>query len=89
LTEIKKVFHNFSFDRHVLANHGIKVQGFAGDTMHMARLWYAGLRGIGAYSLESLTHNLLQNRVGKKSMKVSLFSSLCCFRVYLIDVEEF
>lgn len=51
---IKKVWHNYSFDRHVLRNHGIDCQGFAGDTMHMARLWDSSRQGKG-YSLESLT----------------------------------
>lgn len=41
--DIKKVFHNFSFDRHVLNNEGIVVRGFAADTMHMARLWDTSL----------------------------------------------
>ena len=39
---IKKVWHNYSFDRAVLGNHDVNVQGFGGDTMHMARLWSAG-----------------------------------------------
>ena len=30
---IKKVWHNYGFDRHVLYNHGIDVTGFGGDTM--------------------------------------------------------
>lgn len=51
---IKKVWHNYSFDRHVLRNHGIDCQGFAADTMHMARLWDSSRQGKG-YSLESLT----------------------------------
>ena len=33
-----KCWHNYSFDRHILFNHGIDVKGFGGDTMHMARL---------------------------------------------------
>ena len=33
-----KCWHNYGFDRHVFFNHGIDVKGFAGDTMHMARL---------------------------------------------------
>jgi DNA polymerase-1 len=33
-----KCWHNYSFDRHILYNHGIDVKGFGGDTMHMARL---------------------------------------------------
>ena len=51
---IKKVWHNYSFDRHVLRNHGIDCRGFAADTMHMARLWDSSRQGKG-YSLESLT----------------------------------
>jgi hypothetical protein len=34
-----KVWHNYGFDRHVMMNEGIDCKGFAGDTMHMARLW--------------------------------------------------
>lgn len=43
-----KVWHNYSFDRHIFYNHRIDVQGmtsmidirlgFGGDTMHLARL---------------------------------------------------
>ena len=43
-----KVWHNYSFDRHIFYNHSIDVQGmtlmidirlgFGGDTMHLARL---------------------------------------------------
>ncbi|XAR56672.1 DNA-directed DNA polymerase [Bertholletia excelsa] len=36
---IKKVWHNYSFDNHVLENYGLKLSGFHADTMHMARLW--------------------------------------------------
>jgi DNA polymerase-1 len=50
-----KCWHNYSFDRHILYNHGIDVQGFGGDTMHMARLADPSrLR----YSLKALTQNL-------------------------------
>ena len=37
--------------------------------MHMGRLWNASRRGTSGYSLESLTHDLLVGRSGKKSMK--------------------
>lgn len=47
-TKIKKVWHNYSFDRHILHNIGINCQGFYGDTMHMARLWDTGL-GLGKF----------------------------------------
>ncbi|KAK9789941.1 hypothetical protein WJX73_004973 [Symbiochloris irregularis] len=52
---IRKVWHNYSFDRHVLANCGIECSGFAGDTMHMARLWDSARKGKSNYSLESLS----------------------------------
>ncbi|KAJ7554012.1 hypothetical protein O6H91_06G122400 [Diphasiastrum complanatum] len=53
---IKKVWHNFSFDRHILANHGIRVSGFHADTIHLARLWDSARKGAeGGYSLEALT----------------------------------
>lgn len=53
--DVKKVWHNYSFDRHVLGNMGVHCQGFAGDTMHMARLWDSSRRGTKSYSLASLT----------------------------------
>lgn len=36
--KMKKVWHNYGFDRHILGNHKINAKGFGGDTMHMARL---------------------------------------------------
>uniref|UniRef100_M4B1K4 DNA-directed DNA polymerase family A palm domain-containing protein n=1 Tax=Hyaloperonospora arabidopsidis (strain Emoy2) TaxID=559515 RepID=M4B1K4_HYAAE len=66
-TRYKKVWHNYSFDRHVLFNHGINVQGLGGDTMHMARLWNTARFQNGGYSLEALTADLLLQR--KKPMK--------------------
>ena len=57
---IKKVWHNYSFDRAVLWNHGIDARGFGGDTMHMARLWDSNrqAKGGGAgYSLASLSND--------------------------------
>ncbi|XP_057856787.2 DNA polymerase I B, chloroplastic/mitochondrial isoform X2 [Cryptomeria japonica] len=52
---IRKVLHNYSFDRHILGNHGINVCGFYADTMHLARLWNSARREEGGYSLEALT----------------------------------
>ncbi|KAG8386145.1 hypothetical protein BUALT_Bualt03G0118600 [Buddleja alternifolia] len=52
---IKKVWHNYSFDNHVIENYGLKVSGFFADTMHMARLWNSARRTEGGYSLEALT----------------------------------
>jgi DNA polymerase I-like protein with 3'-5' exonuclease and polymerase domains len=65
-----KVWHNYGFDRHVMWNEGIDVQGFGGDTMHMARLQDTSRAkyGTGAgFSLEALTDDLLDRR--KKPMK--------------------
>lgn len=53
--DIKKVWHNYSFDRHVFTNCGIRCKGFHGDTMHMARLWNSSRKGKSNYSLESLS----------------------------------
>ncbi|TKY46843.1 DNA polymerase I A [Spatholobus suberectus] len=54
-SSIKKVWHNYSFDCHVIQNYGFKVSGFHADTMHMARLWDSSRRWVGGYSLEALT----------------------------------
>ncbi|KAH9288195.1 hypothetical protein KI387_032312 [Taxus chinensis] len=54
-SSIRKVFHNYSFDMHVIGNHGINVRGFYADTMHLARLWNSARREEGGYSLEALT----------------------------------
>ncbi|CAK9150260.1 unnamed protein product [Ilex paraguariensis] len=78
-SSIRKVWHNYSFDNHVIENYGLKVSGFHADTMHMARLWDSSRRTDGGYSLEALTGDrsvmsdarLCPNEglVGKVSMK--------------------
>ncbi len=71
----KKVWHNYGFDRHVMENEGILCRGFAGDTMHMARLWDTSrdkaTGGGDGYSLESLTEMFFHDdrRFIKTSMK--------------------
>lgn len=50
-----KCWHNYSFDRHILFNHGIDVKGFGGDTMHMARLADPSRM---RYSLKELTREM-------------------------------
>lgn len=63
----RKVWHHYSFDKHVLFNHGIHTRGFAGDTMHMARLADSSRQ---RYSLEELVgHYLAGKGAGKNSMK--------------------
>lgn len=62
----KKVWHNYAFDRHVLANHGIVAEGFGGDSMHMARLENSALQ---RYSLQELCRVYLdENALEKHSM---------------------
>jgi len=39
----QKVFHNYSFERHVLARHGIRLRGLHADTLHLARLYDTSL----------------------------------------------
>lgn len=62
-TGIRKVWHHYAFDKHVLGNHGIQCNGFAGDTLHMARLYDSSRK---SYSLQSLTEDLLDS--AKKTM---------------------
>jgi DNA polymerase-1 len=64
---IYKVWHNYGFDRHILYNHKINVQGFGGDTMHMARLANPS-RGPGEYSLSSCSsyYNSLMSKIKNK-----------------------
>ncbi|KAE8680208.1 DNA polymerase I B [Hibiscus syriacus] len=77
---IKKVWHNYSFDSHVINNYGLELSGFHADTMHMARLWDSSRRTMGGYSLEALSgdKNVMERTklrreekelIGKTSMK--------------------
>ena len=67
----KKVWHNYGFDRHVMYNTNIDLGGFAGDTMHMARLEDSSRMkfggGGGGYSLAALTEDIVGQR--KRPMK--------------------
>jgi DNA polymerase I-like protein with 3'-5' exonuclease and polymerase domains len=77
--EHRKVWHNYGFDRHVLYNawegderRRINCKGFAGDTMHMARLWDTSLSKTsnnGGFSLEALSQLLLGPDHRKRPMK--------------------
>ncbi|CAN6277087.1 unnamed protein product [Urochloa humidicola] len=77
-SSIRKVWHNYSFDSHVIENYGIKISGFHADTMHLARLWDSSRRppDVG-YSLEVLTNDHMVmgvvpkelQKIGKQSMK--------------------
>lgn len=62
----QKVWHNYAFDRHMLANHGIFSSGFGGDTMHMARLVDSSRQ---RYSLQELCRSYLDEGIeDKRSM---------------------
>eukprot|EP00164_Ancoracysta_twista_P007968 GFYU01011427.1.p1 GENE.GFYU01011427.1~~GFYU01011427.1.p1 ORF type:complete len:941 (-),score=149.76 GFYU01011427.1:681-3503(-) len=63
---VLKVWHNYSFDRAVLHNHGIDVQGLGADTMHMARLHDAARKMEGGYGLEALSKLYLGEEGGVK-----------------------
>ena len=41
--DVQLVWHNYSFDAHILRNYGVEPNGLVGDTMHMARLWDSSL----------------------------------------------
>ncbi|KAK8966669.1 hypothetical protein KSP40_PGU014101 [Platanthera guangdongensis] len=70
--KIKKVWHNYSFDSHIIESHGIKLSGFYADTMHLARLWDSSRKLNGGYSLEALTSDpIVMSR--KKSRHVDKF----------------
>ncbi|CAN0360349.1 unnamed protein product, partial [Discosporangium mesarthrocarpum] len=74
-----QVWHNYAFDRHVMFNapkgrdgERINCMGFAGDTMHMARLWDSSMEkkaGEGGFSLEALSLKLLGPEYKKTPMK--------------------
>jgi hypothetical protein len=77
--KFQKVWHNYGFDRHVMYNEGIDCRGFAGDTMHMARLWDSsrdkGSGGGDGYSLEALSSDSFlfpDTQAGKKFAKTKM-----------------
>lgn len=81
---IKKVWHNYSFDNHVLENYGIKLSGFHADTMHMARLWNSSRRIDGGYSLEALTSDpkVMSELDGKSCLQKDLFGKVSMKTVF-------
>lgn len=61
------MWHNYSFDHHVIENYGIKVSGFHSDTMHLARLWDSSRKINGGYSLEALTSDpIVMSRINSQ-----------------------
>ena len=73
---MKKVWHNYGFDKHVMNNEGINCRGFAGDTMHMARLWDTSrdkISGGDGYSLASLSSELIEDVKFRKTSMINIF----------------
>jgi len=62
---IKKVFHNYSFDRAQFVREGIHVQGFYADTMHMA---YLDDSQHESFTLQYLGKHLLGDLWAKNSL---------------------
>ena len=64
------VGHNiYGFDRHLVANHGIELNGILGDTLHMSRLLYCSKER--SHGLKALA----KNRLGiEQPSYASLFS---------------
>ncbi|KAI3852650.1 hypothetical protein MKW92_018923 [Papaver armeniacum] len=78
---IKKVWHNYSFDSHVIDNYGLKNSGFHADTMHLARLWDSSRGSEDGYSLESLTNDprVMNENIkmcGSRKKKVEIISGI-------------
>ncbi|XP_042452291.1 DNA polymerase I A, chloroplastic-like isoform X2 [Zingiber officinale] len=71
---IKKVWHNYSFDSHIIGNNGIKLAGFHADTMHLARLFDSSRTTDGGYSLEALTSDPKIMSQGNSDDDVELIS---------------
>lgn len=67
-----KTWFNYGFDRHMFYNHGINVGGFAGDSMHMARL-ADPTRGPKEYSLANLSSHYAREMM---AIKVRILDSL-------------
>jgi len=81
--DILKVFHNYSFDFAMFRNHGIRVDGFAADTMHMARLQDSAQV---SYSLAALSQMKCPGNAKLNKFK-DVVSKTKDIRVLLLDIE--
>ena len=80
-----KVWHNYSFDRHVMEQLGISMKGFDGDTMHMARLWDSSRTGgRGGYSLEALSCKFFL----KKKIELKIFKYFSHFFFEFLNAAD-
>eukprot|EP00916_Digyalum_oweni_P002947 GHVL01005418.1.p1 GENE.GHVL01005418.1~~GHVL01005418.1.p1 ORF type:complete len:768 (+),score=101.48 GHVL01005418.1:1669-3972(+) len=66
-----KVFHNFSFDYHLLRGEDIQVRGFLADILHLARLYDSSLSGWEA-EIDQKDAAILQNSKNVVSESVHL-----------------
>jgi len=82
--DILKVFHNYSFDFAMFRNHGIRVDGFAADTMHMARLEDSAQA---SYSLASMSQ-MKCPRYAKLNKFKDVVSKTKDIRDVLLDIER-
>lgn len=85
--DMRKAWHNYSFDRHVLGNiraggQPIQAAGFHADTMHMARLWDSSRKGKG-YSLEALS-----GWISTPSLDRSIVSAATARGIYALQVPS-
>ena len=70
-----KCWHNYGYDRHILANHGIDCVGFGGDTMHMARLTDPS-RPPNQYALATLSDIMLADIEERKQEIIQHYKGL-------------
>ncbi|KAG6472385.1 hypothetical protein ZIOFF_069847 [Zingiber officinale] len=68
------VWHNYSFDSHIIGNNGIKLAGFHVDTMHLAQLFDSSRTTDEGYSLEALTSDPKIMSQGNSDDDVELIS---------------
>ena len=69
-----KCFHNYGYDRHIFFNHGINVQGFGGDTMHMARLFDPS-KMPNQYGLSALSEIMREEIVKTRDLMIAHFKN--------------
>lgn len=73
-TSHKKVGHNLKYDQHILANHGIHLQGIAFDTMlESATLASGGRNDLDGLALKYLGHRMIsfEDVAGKGSKQLT------------------
>ena len=81
-----KVGHNiFTFDRHVLLNQGINLQGIVGDTMRLSKLLYSDKRR--SHGLKDMMWFNLGYRLGGYQELFSRHKHAVCYKEQLVKGE--